>query len=122
MNYKRERTTVARTQQLVCKYLENNKQLDDEFANYIICLAADEALHMKLKLQQQDYDDALMHGVMNIIKYGLKSIEKIPPRKAYYYLLLSAKSGICRFLEKHNKHRKHFVATDFTTSTAANGD
>lgn len=119
--YKKQRTGVKETNIALADYLKTGI-VDDKLANYIINLSIAQGINLRLQLQQQDYDDAILSGVYACLKYGLKQMKKVDDSKRYYYLLLSCKSGICRFLEKHNKHRKHFVATDFTATTLSNGD
>lgn len=53
-----------------------------------------------------------MDSVINIMKYGLKNIHKVENRKAYYYLLMSARSGIYRWLQKHRKYNSRHVLVE----------
>lgn len=112
--YTKERTGVQQTIDALQKYMKTG-DVDDKLANYLINLSISQGINMHLKLQDQDYDDAILHGVYACIKYGLKQMKKVDDKKKYYYLLLACKSGICRFLEKLNKMNKRFVITDFTT-------
>lgn len=113
LNYKKERTSVGRTAEYVKEYLDGGGVISEEFANYLINLSLMAALNMKLTLPSVDYEEAVMHGVYAAMRYGLKNIKKIEPEKTYYYLLMSCKSGICRFLEKYNKNKKRYIVTDF---------
>lgn len=113
LTYTKQRTGVKETIEALKNY-ESTGEIDNSLANYLINLSIAQGINMHLKLQQQDYDDAILHGVYSCIKYGLKQMKKIDDKKKYYYLLMSCKSGICRFLEKLNKHNKRYVVTDFT--------
>lgn len=121
LDFKKERTCVGRTAEYVRKYVESG-EIGEDFGAYLMNLSRAAAVNMKLRLQGADYDDALMCGAEAAMKYGLKNIAKVKPEKAYYYLLMACRSGICRFLEKHNRYRKRYVLTDFAEQEAADGE
>lgn len=120
LTYVKQRTGVQETIDSLQSYMKTG-DVDDKLANYLINLSISQGINMRLKLQDQDYDDAILHGVYSCIKYGLKQMKKVDDRKKYYYLLLSCKSGICRYLEKMNKYNKRYVATDFTNNQIEEG-
>lgn len=107
-----QKVTLAGTKELVEKYIANGKVLDDEFGKCIVAIARWQAYRMKLKLQPQDYEDCVMYGVFTCLKYGLKDIEKKKLERIYYYLASACTSGICRWLERHNRYKKRFAVTD----------
>lgn len=111
INYRKEKATVNRTAELIEKYKQTG-ELSEEFGNYLICIAVSAAVQIKLKLQDADYEDCIMDSVINIMKYGLKNINKVDNKKAYYYLLMSARSGMYRWLQKHNKYNKRYVLVE----------
>lgn len=107
-----QKVTVDGARQLVEKYIASGKVLDDEFGKCIVAISRWQAYRMNLKLQPADYEDAVMYGVFNCIKYGLKNIEQKQLDRIYYYLASACTSGICRWLERHNRYKKRYVATD----------
>lgn len=111
IQYRKEKATVNRTAELIAKYKDTG-ELSEELGNYLICIAVAAAVQIKLKLQDADYEDCIIDAVMNIMKYGLKNIHKVENKKTYYYLLMSARSGIYRWLEKHGKLNKRIVLVE----------
>lgn len=109
---KLQSVTLAGTKALVEKYIANGKVLDDEFGKWILSMAYWQARRMKLKLPPSDYEDCVMAGVFNCIKYGLKNIEQKQLERIYYYLASACTSGMCRWLERHNRYKKRYAVTD----------